>query len=376
MSSATQVAVPRQDAVSALLIPISGDKPAGENLQYSGLHDEIREARRTEEALEQGEWKRETKAADWHEVERLATDALTTRTKDLQVSVWLAEALVKLYGFEGMSDALRLTRGMLENFWEELYPEIDEGDLEARANALAWLDRQLALAVKEVPITDSPTGAAYPYLQYEYSKDFDIPDRIDDLGTEELQRISEMRERASREGKVTGDQWRLAKNATARAFYEQTFSLLDRCWQEFHALDTVMDKRFAAQTPGLGALKKALDELRSFIEKIVKEKRAAEPDKEEAAALPADAGAPGAAGAPRSMAGSSGPIRSREEAFKRLTEVAEYFHKAEPHNPVAYLVERAIKWGQMPLDGWLEDVIKNADVLHHLRETLGLKMGE
>jgi type VI secretion system protein ImpA len=39
---------------------------------------------------------------------------------------------------------------------------------------------------------------------------------------------------------------------------------------------------------------------------------------------------------------------------------------------VAYLVERAIKWGQMPLEVWLEDVIKDGNVLGQLKETLGL----
>jgi type VI secretion system protein ImpA len=68
-----------------------------------------------------------------------------------------------------------------------------------------------------------------------------------------------------------------------------------------------------------------------------------------------------------------GPLSNREEALKRLAEVAEYFHTHEPQSPVAYLVERAIKWGKMPLEAWLEDVIKNDNVMDHLRETLGFK---
>src|SRR5947207_8308354 len=128
--------------IEALLEPIAGDNPAGENLQYAGLHDEIREARYSEDNLEQGDWKREIKSADWQQVASLATEALATRTKDLQVCAWLAEALVKLYGFTGLYDGLKLMRGLNEQFWENLYPEIDKGDLEARANSLAWMDRQ------------------------------------------------------------------------------------------------------------------------------------------------------------------------------------------------------------------------------------------
>ncbi len=53
--------------------------------------------------------------------------------------------------------------------------------------------------------------------------------------------------------------------------------------------------------------------------------------------------------------------------------MAEYFHKTEPHSPVAFLIERAIKWGEMPLDQWLEEVIKNNEILGQVRETLGIK---
>ena len=69
---------------------------------------------------------------------------------------------------------------------------------------------------------------------------------------------------------------------------------------------------------------------------------------------------------------SAGPIHTRQEALIRLAEVAGFFRRTEPHSPVAYLVQRAIKWGQMPLEVWLQEVIKNDGVLDQLRETLGL----
>jgi hypothetical protein len=34
-------------------------------------------------------------------------------------------------------------------------------------------------------------------------------------------------------------------------------------------------------------------------------------------------------------------------------------------------VQRAVKWGNMPLDNWLQEVIKDENVLGQLRETLG-----
>src|ERR1051325_266281 len=85
--------------LEALLTPLPGENPVGENLLYSGLHDEIREARRAEDDLPQGDWQRTPKTAQWPKVVELATGALANKSKDLQIGAWLSEALVHLYGF-------------------------------------------------------------------------------------------------------------------------------------------------------------------------------------------------------------------------------------------------------------------------------------
>src|SRR3712207_6515693 len=115
--------------IEALLQPISPEKPAGESLQYSGLYDEIREARRADDMLAQGQWQHEPKLADYRKVIGLAIPALTSETKDLQISVWLSEALTREHGFVGLRDSLTLLRRLQEDFWETLHPEIDEGDM-------------------------------------------------------------------------------------------------------------------------------------------------------------------------------------------------------------------------------------------------------
>ncbi len=131
-------------------------------------------------------------------------------------------------------------------------------------------------------------------------------------------------------------------------------------------LDRVMDEKFGRQTPGLGSLKKSLESIRSLVEKLVKEKRILEPDP-----VTQEAAADGSTGGESGARTSTGPIATRTDALRRLAEVADYFQRAEPHSPVAYLVQRAIKWGQMPLELWLEDVIKDGAVLGQLKETLG-----
>ena len=54
--------------VDALLSPIPGDNPAGEDLRYSPVYDEISEARREDDTLDRGQWQRDLKKADWDRV--------------------------------------------------------------------------------------------------------------------------------------------------------------------------------------------------------------------------------------------------------------------------------------------------------------------
>jgi type VI secretion system protein ImpA len=361
--------------LEALLAPIPGENPAGENLLYAGLHDQIREARRSEEDLAQGDWERKIKVADWRTVVRLASDALSSKTKDLQVGAWLAEAILKLHGFAGLRDGLKLMRGLIETFWDRVYPEAEDGDLDGRANALSFLDRQMAFALKEAPITGSAVGRNMSFFQFEEGKRFDIPERMDDLSSTDLERVNALREQAAQEGKVTSEQWRIAKNSSRRAFYEEFYELLTSCSGEYKALDAVMDEKFKNQTPGLGALRKSLDEVLVLVEIILKEKRLAEPDAAESAASGGDGTGAQTAAETSAVGVATGAVRGRQDALKRLAEVAEYFRRTEPHSPVAYLVQRAVRWGEMPLDRWLEEVVKDQTVLAGLRDTLGIQSG-
>ena len=118
---------------SDLLNPISGDKPAGENLRYAPVFDKIKEARREDDDAPQGDWAHVRKVADWPLTIRLINEALATKTKDLQLTAWLAEAMLRREGIAGLREVLDLNRGLLENFWDTSIPELEDGDAEFRA---------------------------------------------------------------------------------------------------------------------------------------------------------------------------------------------------------------------------------------------------
>lgn len=359
--------------LEALLQPISEDNPSGESLRFSNIYDEIKEARRADEELPQGEWQTELKTADFRKVISLATSALESNTKDLQIAAWLSEALVKTHGFTGLRDSLKLMSGLQDKFWETLHPEIDEGDMEGRANAVAWMDAQTALAVKGAAIT----GDGYGFTDFEDSKRYDIPEAIDTLDTADQEKYRELASEAEAKNKVTGDKWRKSKAATRRAFYEELSASIEECWTEYAEINRVIEEKYDPnQAPGLNNLKKALDDIQTQVKRLLEEKRAEEPDEagESTGAAETTDGSEAAGGAV-AVAATGGAIRTRQDALKRLAELGEYFRKNEPQSPVSYLIQRAVKWGNMPFESWLQDVIKDETVLYQLRQTLGLNTG-
>ena len=93
------------------------------------------------------------KAADYPLVIKLASDALAKRGKDLQIAVWLVDAHVRKEGFADLADSLFFLRDLMEQFWDTLYPPLDEdGDMEVRAAPLVWLGSKLGEPLGFLPI--------------------------------------------------------------------------------------------------------------------------------------------------------------------------------------------------------------------------------
>lgn len=357
------MATPQTLDLDALLAPIPGQNLAGESVRYAGPYDAIQEARRADDDLAQGEWQRETKAADWLGVIAIATETLAAKSKDLQIAGWLVEALVKRHGFPGLRDGLRLLRGLQERFWDSLYPSIEDGDVEPRIAPLEWLNEKLPASLRAVPVTRPRDGVSYALLHWEESR------TVENLARQNPEAYQE----ALAEGKLTGEQFDKAVAGSPRAYYETLFEDLNQSWEECEQLSKEVDQRFGREAPSLLNVKKALEDCRALVGGIVRKKRELEPDP-----IPAQAeGQPAGEGARIAAIGPSGSVpfapQDRADALRRLGAVADFFRRTEPHSPVAYLVQRAVQWGQMPLEAWLREVISDDAVLARVRETLGMK---
>jgi type VI secretion system protein ImpA len=184
------------------------------------------------------------------------------------------------------------------------------------------------------------------------------------------------------EGKITGEQFDKAVETTPLAYYQTLFQDLEETWREFEQLDQVVDDRFGREAPGLTSIKQAIADCRTLVADIGKKKGGLvlepEPDLtpqevEESADVAEQEIPEPVISSPRRSAAVSPDLQSRADALRQLAAVADYFRRAEPHSPVSYLVQRAVRWGEMPLEAWLQNVIHDESVLDQLREMLGLK---
>ena len=48
---------------------------------------------------------------------------------------------------------------------------------------------------------------------------------------------------------------------------------------------------------------------------------------------------------------------NREEAHRNLLQVAKFFRETEPHSPVPYMLEQAVRWGNLSLPELLSELI-------------------
>ena len=353
---------------STLLEPIPGDDICGADLSFSAVFDEIREARRQDDpSLSQGDWETDLKAAQWPRVKELCEDILRAQSKDMQVAAWYTEAMTRLKGFEGLASGLQVMDSLVNDFWEFCYPSYDPDDLEERAGKIEWLNNQMPLVIREIALTDRASGG-YSWLKWEESR------RIDNLGLKD----AEAREKAVATGKLSGELFDKAVQTSGRDYYEKLYARIQDAVRIAATLAQRVDERFGHDAPSLKDLRQALQSCEELVSKLLARlggyATGAVPPNASASAMAMNSTS--AAKQPANVATAApmsvGLIVNRSDAVRALREVAGYFRHNEPHSPVALLAERAANWAEMPLERWLEAVIKDQATLGQLRELLDI----
>lgn len=335
-----------------LLEPIPGANPSGTYLRYDPLYDQIKEARREDDDLPQGDWATSRKVADWPLVVRLTTDALKKKTKDLQIAAWLAEAWLKREGVAGLRRGIDLLHELVQRYWDTVHPEIDDGDAEMRAAPLEWVGLKFDLPVRLAPLTQD----GYSLIDLRVSRTVPTKEQAD----EDSDRAAE-REAAIEDGKITPEEFERSFTATPKAWYRELATEIDAAQAALDALDASCTERFEDLRPGFGPLRSALQDVKQAAGQLLSRKLELEPDPPtetiaelESAPAADGTGAGDTAGAAeaggRTVSLSAGP-KDRDEAAQWVAAAARKLRQEQPTDPAPYLMLRGLRWGELRAGG-------------------------
>ena len=364
--------------IEPLLSPISSDQPCGQDLSFSNEFHAIKIAKTQDDPLlDQGDWVAEPKQADWHFVEQKSIELLTGKSKDLRLLGWLLEAWSNLYGFEGTAKALELMHRTLNEYWTQLHPEIEEEDLDQRLGLLQGSINHLIPLLKQVAIVNVPAFSLSDYEALLRQKNHllkQVESYTDDTNSSQIL-----------------EQFEQSLFNTSKSFQYQNYQHFSAILAEWSILKSVLDTLMGLDAPSFAAIDTQLEDIHTSLKKLYKTDVFTQP------VMATQTSESSAAATITTQALSftqhkeqeidmntvhpskgfqvqpQNHLANREQAMRVLQEIADYFQANEPHSPVSYMLQKTIKWSQMPLHEWLNQVIKNENPLHNVQELLGVQ---
>ncbi len=356
--------------LEALLAPIPGDAPQGIDIRedfsatspYNRLRDARSEARDAERSQDAGETDTRDTTPLWRTVREFALKTLAGTTKDLEVAAWLTEAMVRSHGLAGLAAGAQVIAGLAEQYWDGLFPLPDDYGMETRVSPVTGLNGRdgngsLIQPLYKLVLFNRPDGTPVAYYQYRQSEQLSTLDaerrqqRID-AGAVPLEELE-------RDARGAGGRLFTALLSDARAAHD--------AWQ---AMAAAMDEKAGADGPSTTAIR---DVLSGIIEVAA---RYAPPEKVGSNATASGDAAPGetAAGATGvGFAAPSGRAATREDMLRALTQIADYFRHNEPHSPLSYTLDEAVRRGRMTWPELLTEVVVDINARNNILMTLGIR---
>jgi type VI secretion system protein ImpA len=346
--------------VESLLRPVSGDSPAGADVEYDPVYLELEKlAQGTPESVMGNETKPAVEP-DWREVKKEALD-LFARTRDLRVAMILTTALLKEDGLPGFADGLALVRGFLERLWDTFYPKLDPSDNNdptVRVNILKAFESvagpgsgdiyQFSFRVREATLTNSRQKIGrFGFRDIQVAKgELPLPAPVE-----------------GKEGSTPPD-LALIHAAFQDSATEDLQALQSTLAQSIDHLDGI-DAALAAKTggsvgPNMVPMKDILEQMKGVIDENLASRGIVDGGK---GAEGAAAGTPEDGGAIMSRGGGvalSGEIASRADVVRVLDKICEYYERFEPGSPVPIFIKRAKRLVTMNFVDVIKDLAPEA----------------
>lgn len=360
--------------INTYLQPISQQQPCGTDFSFSNIFHEIKKAKTQDDLLlDQGDWVTEPKQADWSFVAQKSMELFTESTKDIRLLNWLTEAWSHLYGFAGIAFGLELSHQILQKYWCEIHPVIDDGDLEQRLSLLQGLINQLPTLIKQIPLGNG----LHRYNLFDYEK----------LLYQQNHRLKHSHDGDEPTFHLEMEQFEKELNHTTQSTRVANYQHFQNILEHWEINKKILDQLLGPHAPSFSPVDTHLASVHTNLKKIYKISQLIQP--EIAETTPAVRSEQGMDQNNNRHAQQTTPTQSRQspffeplaqnhvqnrlQAMRILQEISDYFAENEPQSPVSYMLRKTIKWSQLPLHEWLAQVVKNENPLESLQEQLGVK---
>jgi type VI secretion system protein ImpA len=335
--------------------PLTGEKPAGENMEYDQSYLEL-------EATASGQGTAEGEGPDWKLLAKNCK-ALWEKTRDLRVAVYLVIAEAAAGGVKELAAGLQLINFLVKEMWDTVYPLLDpddDNDPTERINIFAMLSPEAGAMNDPIMFINRlrETKIAPP-----------LPYRIRDLLIAQGE-IEPLDGKTVDLNLIIGELMSIprAQLAEQAAYAKTAKETIESICNEADA------KMSGGNTLSLAALAKEVDKLIRFFNNYFAADagEAGEQDSvEEISTGEASSGeTPRAAGDTRTAPGSAAASASvnianykpatRADALSLLKKVIEYYQDAEPGSPIPFLLNRALHMAQMNFLELLENIAPEA----------------
>lgn len=285
---------------------------------------------------------------DWSNLRRACEQHLANKAKDLWVCAWYVESLLIEYGFRGLAEGFQFMTAFIEAHWENIEPSPnDEDGIEATVKMIAGLNNGATFIdqLRMTPITVE-SGENPPLTCA----------TIDET-----------------DGNVRSQ---LVGNTDQEFFDGLARNILDS-GSAFDQLCDVLKEKCGDDAPPSAKIRDALQGCESKIREIYPQAFAIAEEATEGTGEDGESNEVSTIGgdSQANMATAS-HVQNREEAFRMLETVSNFFRDNEPQSPVSYLLEKAVRWGRMALPDLIAEMVDDDDTKSQIFRLAGIKKEE
>jgi type VI secretion system protein ImpA len=318
--------------IARFLAPVSEAAPCGADLSHSELVTALRNAltvREDRKIVTGDDGNRREEATliepDWNKIRSLCEEALA-QTRDVEICVNYAAALLQLEGLQGAAAGLELVDGLLRNYWDSLFPLLDPEDGNDPGRRIGYLEN---LGAPPAPLMEDSVAFVRKLNQTPLSKSRVSRFRLSDLKNGRLPAPD-----SDEAAPIFGAFAEMQAEPGGAATLDEYKSALDRAIAAVKGIKEFLAAQPGGREPDFKLLEDTLGRQHRIFEVFANS----------AAPAPDGQSADGGQGGPSSAAfggGAGGEINGPADVIRMIDKICAYYTKAEPSSPVPLLLKRA-----------------------------------